>query len=479
VTSVRAHTRLLSTDADLAVALSDSPDPVVVGQPLAYKVSVTNAGPAPAAQIVVTDILPGGVTFQSATGGGWTCGESAGTVTCTRPALDVGPAPDLTITVQAPAAPTILGNGVSVTSAQVDGVTGNDTDTEETTVVPTPHAALSITKSDGGVTARWKQPLTYTIVATNGGPDPVTGAVVTDTLPGSLSGAAWTCVASAGSSCAPGGAGNVSDAATLLAGGTATYTVTATVGMFTFDPIENTATVAAPAGVVDADLADNTASTSTPVTDVIFADGFESGDLSAWSSAQTDGTDLLVRPTAAMDGTGMGLRARVNDVNSLYVADETPRDESIYRARFWFDPNGFDPGLAQSHLRTRIFILFEENPTRRLAAVVLRRLATGQLGLMARARLDDNTQADTGFVTLTDAPHAIEVAWTRSATPEAADGSIALWIDGVPSGRRDGLDNNRSSVDFVRLGALSVKTGAAGTLFFDEFVSRFATYIGP
>ena len=41
------------------------------------------------------------------------------------------------------------------------------------------------------------------------------------------------------------------------------------------------------------------------------------------------------------------------------------------------------------------------------------------------------------------------------------------------------LDNNLSSLDFVRLGALSVKTGASGTLFFDEFESRNQSYIGP
>jgi hypothetical protein len=42
-----------------------------------------------------------------------------------------------------------------------------------------------------------------------------------------------------------------------------------------------------------------------------------------------------------------------------------------------------------------------------------------------------------------------------------------------------GLDNSVSAVDLVRLGALSVKAGAAGTLFWDEFESRRQTYIGP
>ena len=41
------------------------------------------------------------------------------------------------------------------------------------------------------------------------------------------------------------------------------------------------------------------------------------------------------------------------------------------------------------------------------------------------------------------------------------------------------LDNSRSAVDFVRLGALSVKPTASGVLHWDEFESRRITYIGP
>jgi hypothetical protein len=41
------------------------------------------------------------------------------------------------------------------------------------------------------------------------------------------------------------------------------------------------------------------------------------------------------------------------------------------------------------------------------------------------------------------------------------------------------LDNSISAVDFVRMGALSVKTGASGSLRWDEFVSRGRTYIAP
>jgi hypothetical protein len=41
------------------------------------------------------------------------------------------------------------------------------------------------------------------------------------------------------------------------------------------------------------------------------------------------------------------------------------------------------------------------------------------------------------------------------------------------------LDNDASPVDFVRMGALSIKTGAAGTLYYDQFESRRQVFIGP
>jgi hypothetical protein len=109
---------------------------------------------------------------------------------------------------------------------------------------------------------------------------------------------------------------------------------------------------------------------------------------------------------------------------------------------------------------------------------VLRR-QQGVYALMGRARLDDNAQANTGFITIGDGPHVVEIDWKQSSGPDANDGWLHLWIDGAPVASRTGLDNNVGTVDFVRLGALSVKAGAAGTLYFDEFVSRDDNYIGP
>ena len=70
-------------------------------------------------------------------------------------------------------------------------------------------------------------------------------------------------------------------------------------------------------------------------SDLIFSDGFESGNLSAWTSSVIDLGDLSASPTAALIG-GQGMRAVVDDNTSIYVTDDTPNAELRYRARFYF-----------------------------------------------------------------------------------------------------------------------------------------------
>ena len=53
--------------ADLSVSISDSPDPVATGATLTYSIRVRNTGPDPATNAVLTDSIPSGVTFVSAT----------------------------------------------------------------------------------------------------------------------------------------------------------------------------------------------------------------------------------------------------------------------------------------------------------------------------------------------------------------------------------------------------------------------------
>ena len=210
--------------------------------------------------------------------------------------------------------------------------------------------------------------------------------------------------------------------------------------------------------------------------DRILADSFESGDFSAWSSVVPN--DVSVSASAAMAGTTLGMLGLVDDTDPLFVQDDSPEDENRYRARFYVDPTGFDPGEANGRRRTRLFVAFQDGP-RRLSAIVLRRL-DGAYSLMGRARQDDGRQADTAWVSIEPGPRRVELDWQRASGPDANDGRFRLWVDGALAADLTGLDNSLGAVDFVRLGALSLKPGASGPLRFDHFQSnRMSTATVP
>ncbi len=138
-------------------------------------------------------------------------------------------------------------------------------------------ANLSITKvTDNVTTVVAGGPVNYTIVVSNSGPSPVTGAIVTDTFPAVLTVSTWTCTATAGSSCTATGSGNNRGGTVNLAvGGSATYKGSATLSLTATGTLSNTATVAAPGGVIDPNLANNSATD----TDTIIVPNKHIGDL--------------------------------------------------------------------------------------------------------------------------------------------------------------------------------------------------------
>ena len=109
---------------------------------------------------------------------------------------------------------------------------------------------------------------------------------------------------------------------------------------------------------------------------------------------------------------------------------------------------------------------------------MLRRLA-GEFSVMARVRLSNGARADTAFVPITDSEHFFEIDWRRAGVPGADDGAFELLVDGQAAAELLALDNHPGAVESVRLGALTVKPGAAGTLYYDQFESRRRAAIGP
>jgi uncharacterized repeat protein (TIGR01451 family) len=132
-----SESTVLLPPADLSIAVTDSPDPVTEGGTLTYSIVVTNAGPGDATAATMTDSLPAGVMFVSATGNGWSCALSGSTVTCTQSLLPVGAAPPISIVVTAPylvLGPNTLSNVARINAATSDPYTGNNTFVSTTVV---------------------------------------------------------------------------------------------------------------------------------------------------------------------------------------------------------------------------------------------------------------------------------------------------------------------------------------------------------
>ncbi len=88
------------TIADVAIVKSAGVTEATTGVPFDYTLTVTNNGPAAATNVVATDLLPAGFTFNSATAtDGGSCTESGGTVTCSWATMANGATVSATINV--------------------------------------------------------------------------------------------------------------------------------------------------------------------------------------------------------------------------------------------------------------------------------------------------------------------------------------------------------------------------------------------
>ncbi|HSH17148.1 MAG TPA: DUF11 domain-containing protein, partial [Verrucomicrobiae bacterium] len=120
--------------ADLAVTKLDTPDPVNIGANITYDITVTNNGPVDATGVTLTDTLPAGVTFVSATPSQGTC---SGTVTVNCDLIDIlaGSSATVTLVVTANAVGSVS-NTASATATEVDFNLANNSATATTTVSP-------------------------------------------------------------------------------------------------------------------------------------------------------------------------------------------------------------------------------------------------------------------------------------------------------------------------------------------------------
>ncbi|MFG0262562.1 MAG: hypothetical protein ACF788_09255, partial [Novipirellula sp. JB048] len=167
--------------ADLWVTLSDSADPILVGDLLRYNLTVTNRGPQPATRVSLLNTLPSGTQFVSATSNGQ---HDQGEVEFDLGNLPVGASIEVSLDVIATQTGQ-LNHQASVTSDTLDlNLTNNHA--SETTVVDPVHTDLSVTIHGAPETIAVGDELTYLLSITNHGPRTAPGVQLTNLLPASV-----------------------------------------------------------------------------------------------------------------------------------------------------------------------------------------------------------------------------------------------------------------------------------------------------
>jgi large repetitive protein len=259
-------TTTIETSADLTMALTDSPDPVVAGTQLTYTATVSNGGPSDAQNVSFALPLAAGTSFVSATpSAGGTC-TNVSPVTCTWAGATTPMGNRSATIVVLVAANVANGTNLSATatasSATTDPNAANNAATATTAVIAQADIAMTaFTDSPDPVTAGTN--LTYQVAMINNGASDAQNARFSLPLP---TGTSFVSAApSAGGNCT-----NVSPVTCTWAGATAptvsrSATIVVLVAPSVLQGTTLNATVTGSSDTTDPVAGNNTLATSTAV----------------------------------------------------------------------------------------------------------------------------------------------------------------------------------------------------------------------
>ncbi len=183
---------------DLAISISDAPDPVAVGGNLSYSVSVANYGPYKAQNVSVSFSLPDltHFTFVAATSSQGNCSFTGTALSCNLGTLEANASAMIQVTVT-PTQAGMLVMGVQVQSPEPDRDLTNNSASASTTVEGgnaggggnggAPGTVdLVVSASDSPDPAWVNAQVTYQLTVTNRGSAQATGVVLTHTFQDSI-----------------------------------------------------------------------------------------------------------------------------------------------------------------------------------------------------------------------------------------------------------------------------------------------------
>jgi uncharacterized repeat protein (TIGR01451 family) len=125
----------VTTTANLSITKTPQAGPYGTSSPLTYTIVVSNAGPGAAANVVVTDILPAGTTFTSATPTQGSCSGTT-TVTCNLGTIANAGSATISLTINLPSAAGSVSNTATVATSSTDPNLANNTATSTITTIP-------------------------------------------------------------------------------------------------------------------------------------------------------------------------------------------------------------------------------------------------------------------------------------------------------------------------------------------------------
>jgi uncharacterized repeat protein (TIGR01451 family) len=267
-------TTAVTAQADLAVTITDSPDPVNAGGNLTYTIVLSNNGPSTAVSPSVSLPLPAGTTFVSRSAPiFWSATQPAvgGTGTVSFTNLSLASGGTATFTVVAKVDLTVVNNSTltataTAASATTDPTPGNNLAT--TTTLAKSGADLQIALADSPDPVIAGTNLTYTLQVANNGPLDADNVSITDTLPAgttfvSLTApSGWTTTTPA-----VGAAGSVTITKLLFANsGNASFTLVVKVGSAVANGTVLSDTAAVTSTTLDIIPGNNSATTTSTVT---------------------------------------------------------------------------------------------------------------------------------------------------------------------------------------------------------------------
>lgn len=168
--------------ADLSIEKTMTPDAALAGGLVTSTLTVANAGPSAATGVVVTDGLPEGTTFESATTDQGSCDEAGGTVTCTLGTVADDAEVEISIVVSVPPGSDAasLVNVASVASTTADPEPADNAAGASVALGRAADLTVEKTVSPDEVVPGGS--VAYTVTVTNDGPSDAVDVLATDTV---------------------------------------------------------------------------------------------------------------------------------------------------------------------------------------------------------------------------------------------------------------------------------------------------------